>query len=205
MRVHFEAPAHLAEVATLDKLFTSVREQYGMDATFHDLSRRPRLLLMVSQHGHCLNDLLYRWHSQQLNVDIAAVVNWLRTWESDVTSHAVSCHLWSIVESAGALFSPLGPSATNFELASALEPAFWVLVAPDALGVLHDVRVTWEACARRGLVPDFLVLSGARTADASTGTNADELRTLGIADPLQTLQHGSEDLSPLARALLAKP
>jgi dethiobiotin synthetase len=138
-------------------------------------------------------------------VDIAAVVNWLRTWESDVTSHAVSCHLWSIVESAGALFSPLGPSATNFELASALEPAFWVLVAPDALGVLHDVRVTWEACARRGRVPDFLVLSGARTADASTGTNADELRTLGIADPLQTLQHGSEDLSPLARALLAKP
>jgi formyltetrahydrofolate deformylase len=75
MRVHFEAPAHLAEVATLDKLFTSVREQYGMDATFHDLSRRPRLLLMVSQHGHCLNDLLYRWHSQQLNVDIAAVVS----------------------------------------------------------------------------------------------------------------------------------
>jgi formyltetrahydrofolate deformylase len=24
---------------------------------------RPRLLLMVSQHGHCLNDLLFRWQS----------------------------------------------------------------------------------------------------------------------------------------------
>ena len=102
------------------------------------------------------------------------------------------------------MFTPLAPSATNFELACALEPALWVLVAPDALGVLHDVRVTWEACARRGRVPDYLVLSAARPADASTGTNAHELRTLGIASPLQALPHDSADLSPLAAALLAK-
>ena len=75
MRVHFEAPAHLADVETLDRLFTSVREQFAMDAQFHSLARKPRLLLMVSQHGHCLNDLLYRWHSGQLEVDIPAVVS----------------------------------------------------------------------------------------------------------------------------------
>ena len=28
--------------------------------------RAPRLLLMVSKHGHCLNDLLFRWHAGQL-------------------------------------------------------------------------------------------------------------------------------------------
>jgi formyltetrahydrofolate deformylase len=75
MRVHFEAPPHLADVETLDKLFTSVREQFAMDARFHSLARKPRLLLMVSQHGHCLNDLLYRWHSGQLEVDIPAVAS----------------------------------------------------------------------------------------------------------------------------------
>jgi formyltetrahydrofolate deformylase len=75
MRVHFEAPPHLADVDTLNKLFTSVREQFGMEAKFHSLARKPRLLLMVSQHGHCLNDLLYRWHSGQLEVDIPAVVS----------------------------------------------------------------------------------------------------------------------------------
>jgi formyltetrahydrofolate deformylase len=31
--------------------------------------------LMVSHHGHCLNDLLYRWQSGQLNVDIPAIVS----------------------------------------------------------------------------------------------------------------------------------
>lgn len=136
-----------------------------------------------------------------VTLDVPHVATWLREWELTMTSHAVSRPIWSLVETAGALFSPLGANTTNFELASALGPALWVLVAPDALGVLHDVRVTWEACARRGRVPDYLVLSAARSADASTGTNTDELRTLGLAEPLQVLTRGSDDLSQLARAL----
>jgi len=75
MRVHFEAPVHLADTALLDNLFTSLRAQFSMEAQFHSAARRPRLLLMVSQHGHCLNDLLYRWHSGQLEVDIPAIVS----------------------------------------------------------------------------------------------------------------------------------
>jgi formyltetrahydrofolate deformylase len=75
MRVHFEAPAHLADTETLHKLFTSVREKFAMQAQFYSTTVRPRLLLMVSQHGHCLNDLLYRWHAGQLPVDIAAIVS----------------------------------------------------------------------------------------------------------------------------------
>ncbi len=75
LRVHFEAPAHLADVATLQRLFTHVREQFGMDSQVHALARRPRLLLMVSRQGHCLNDLLFRWQSGQLAVDIPAIVS----------------------------------------------------------------------------------------------------------------------------------
>lgn len=36
---------------------------------------RPRLLLMVSKHDHCLHDLLYRWRANELKVDIAGVVS----------------------------------------------------------------------------------------------------------------------------------
>ena len=75
MRVHFEAPAHLSAPGTLEQLFTHVREQFGMDATFHSLARKPRLLLMVSKHGHCLNDLLFRSQSAQLDVAIAGIVS----------------------------------------------------------------------------------------------------------------------------------
>ena len=137
-------------------------------------------------------------------IHVGAVVDWLTAWETCMTPQVVSCHLWSLVETAGAVFSPLSPDATNFELAKALDPALWVLVAPDCLGVLHDVRVTWEACDRRGRVPDYLVLSAARAPDASTGTNIEELRTLGIAEPVQSVGRDSQDLSPLARALVAR-
>jgi formyltetrahydrofolate deformylase len=75
MRVHFEAPPHLADTATLQTLFAHARQQYAMQVVFHALAQRPRLLLMVSQHGHCLNDLLFRWHSGQLAVDIPAIVS----------------------------------------------------------------------------------------------------------------------------------
>lgn len=92
MRVHFEAPAHLADTATLDTLFAHARQQYGMDVRFHALARRPRLLLMVSQHGHCLNDLLFRWKSGQLAVDIPAIVSNHTTFADLAASYGLPFH-----------------------------------------------------------------------------------------------------------------
>jgi len=92
MRVHFEAPPHLADSAALETLFAHVRQQYGMDLRFHALAARPRLLLMVSQHGHCLNDLLFRWHSGQLAVDIPAIVSNHTTFAELAASYGLPFH-----------------------------------------------------------------------------------------------------------------
>ena len=75
MRVHFSAPEHLADATTLDKLFSHVRDQFGMTAQIRALARKPRVLVMASKHGHCLNDLLFRWRSGWLNIDIPAIVS----------------------------------------------------------------------------------------------------------------------------------
>ena len=92
MRVHFAAPQHLAAPGMLAGLFSHVSGQYGMQARFHAVTERPRLLLMVSQHGHCLNDLLFRCQSGQLEVDIAAVVSNHDKFESLARSHGVAFH-----------------------------------------------------------------------------------------------------------------
>ena len=92
MRVHFEAPEQLAEVATLDKLFGHVRQQFGMVATFHAVDQRPRVLLMVSQHGHCLNDLLFRWKSGLLPVQITAIISNHREFYQLAASYNVPFH-----------------------------------------------------------------------------------------------------------------
>jgi dethiobiotin synthetase len=112
---------------------------------------------------------------------------------------------WHVIETAGGVLSPLSPRATNIDLARALEPAIWILVAPDALGVLHDLRATLLALERVARRPDFIVLSAARAADASTGTNAAELRRVGLPRAAAVLRRDERDataLTPLVRALI---
>ncbi len=113
----------------------------------------------------------------------------------------------TLVESAGGALSPLGVGVTNVELALALEPAVWLLVAPDALGVLHDLTATLRALPR---APDAVLLSGARPADQSTGSNATELKRLGICEVLETVPRESTQASRtvdwlLGRAASASP
>lgn len=75
MRVHFEAPDGPADGAGLQSLFAPLRERFAMETQIHSLARQPRLLLMVSQHGHCLNDILFRCQSGQLFANVAGVVS----------------------------------------------------------------------------------------------------------------------------------
>ena len=134
-------------------------------------------------------------------------VAWVTQSEVAMTPLVASARaLWSIVETAGGVFSPLTIEAANFDLALALDPAIWVLVAADALGVLHEVSATLQAMRARGRMPDHLVLSGARTPDASTGSNAAELATLGIATPSAVLaRHDDRGISALVDRLMAHP
>ena len=50
-----------------------VAQRFAMQFALHDASRRMKVLLAVSRHGHCLNHLLHRWHSGELPVDVAGV------------------------------------------------------------------------------------------------------------------------------------
>ncbi len=76
MRVEFEeGETRLPDLLQLQNDFASVAKQFSMRARFFDLSQRSRLLLAVSQHGHCLNDILHRWESGVLPADIVGVVS----------------------------------------------------------------------------------------------------------------------------------
>ena len=92
MRVHFEAPPALADPVALDKMFAPLRERFAMTLFVHHMARKPRLLLMVSRHGHCLNDLLFRCQSGQLDAEIAAVVSNHPDFAELCASHGVPFH-----------------------------------------------------------------------------------------------------------------
>jgi formyltetrahydrofolate deformylase len=75
MRVHFSVPPPGRATAELERDFSWVAESFHMSWRLHEASERTRTLLMVSRLGHCLNDLLFRWKSGSLPVDIVGVVS----------------------------------------------------------------------------------------------------------------------------------
>lgn len=83
-----------------------------------------------------------------------------------------------VVELPGGLFSPLSETHLNVDVIRDLAPVHVVLVAPDRLGVLHDTLAAAIAARAVGVAVDTVVLNAPDGADASTGTNAHELRRL---------------------------
>jgi formyltetrahydrofolate deformylase len=75
MRVHFSAEDPSIGDTTLRDRFGALAASMQMNWQLHDARRKPRLLLMVSKIGHCLNDLLFRYKTGLLPVEIPAIVS----------------------------------------------------------------------------------------------------------------------------------
>jgi formyltetrahydrofolate deformylase len=75
MRVMFQLGEKAPTLPILQEKFVRIANHFAMDWKMHDGSHRPKVLIMVSKFGHCLNDLLHRWQSKELAVDIPAVVS----------------------------------------------------------------------------------------------------------------------------------
>jgi 8-amino-7-oxononanoate synthase len=121
-------------------------------------------------------------------IELPSIVTWVRDVESGAPAGARL-----VIETAGGVFSPLEDGVSNFDLARALDPALWVLVAPDRLGVLHDVGSCLLAMDALGRRPDYVVLSAPERADTSTGTNREELARNPRTPPIIDLPRNDPD------------
>jgi len=74
LRAQADPPAGL-DLDVLRGSFAAVGHHFGMDWAIHAAAARPRVLIMVSKAGHCLNDLLFRWETRALHAEVVAVVS----------------------------------------------------------------------------------------------------------------------------------
>ncbi|MBT8163546.1 MULTISPECIES: formyltetrahydrofolate deformylase [Arthrobacter] len=58
----------------LEEEFRSIADRFEMKFSFHG-ETKPRILVMVSTFGHCLNDLIFRWRGGSLGGELVAVVS----------------------------------------------------------------------------------------------------------------------------------
>ena len=90
MRVQFEIDG--LDKARIEAEFASIAERFAMDWQLTDVAVRPRLLILVSKFGHCLNDLLYRYGSGLLKAEIPAIVSNHRDFYRLAASYDVPFH-----------------------------------------------------------------------------------------------------------------
>ncbi len=74
MRTVFECPAGY-NLQQIRSIFKSQGDQYQMDWNIFDSECKPRVLIAVSQWGHCLNALLNSWKNGTLPIEIVGVVS----------------------------------------------------------------------------------------------------------------------------------
>lgn len=76
MRVQFEQQCdEIFELAALQADFEAVAAAFRMSWRLVSDAGKPRVLIMVSKHGHCLNDLLFRARTGALDIEVVAVVS----------------------------------------------------------------------------------------------------------------------------------
>lgn len=80
--------------------FAPVAAPFDMTWELHDDRARPRVLILVSKFGHCLNDLLYRYSIGALPVEIPAIVSNHRDWYQRAANHDIPYHHWPVTPSS---------------------------------------------------------------------------------------------------------
>lgn len=62
-------------VEQLKAAFEATALRFDMEWAIHDMTEPTKVLIMVSKYDHCLRDLLYRRSTNELNIEITAVVS----------------------------------------------------------------------------------------------------------------------------------
>ena len=74
-------------IKSFSAAFMPVATAFRLEWRIHDLRKKLRTMIMVSQGGHCLNDLLYRTSTNRLPMEVTSIVsnhlNWQRRAEHE--------------------------------------------------------------------------------------------------------------------------
>jgi len=92
MRLEIKADSLPFDLDGLRAAFKPVGDAFEMTWKISDSARRKRVVILVSKQEHCLYDLLARWQSKELDVDIPCVISNHETLRGFVEWHGIPFH-----------------------------------------------------------------------------------------------------------------
>jgi formyltetrahydrofolate deformylase len=93
MRVSFDGASAEAQIETLRAKFVALAAMLGLSWSLRAELERKRVVLMVSRYDHCLVDLIYRWRSGELKMEVVGIIaNYPRETFAHVDFGAIPFH-----------------------------------------------------------------------------------------------------------------
>ncbi|MDP1644368.1 MAG: formyltetrahydrofolate deformylase [Thiobacillus sp.] len=92
MRQEILADSLPFDIDALREKFAPIATEYGMDWRISDSAVKKRVVVLVSKQAHCLYDLLARWQSKELDIDIPCVISNHETLRGLVEWHGIPFH-----------------------------------------------------------------------------------------------------------------
>lgn len=89
MRVSFAEDSFTLQEADLVQAFRPIAETFRMQWSVHYSRLRKRAAIFVSKLDHCLTDLLWRWKSGELAIDISCIISNHRHLEHIAQMYAI--------------------------------------------------------------------------------------------------------------------
>lgn len=75
IRVQFQAQLGDFDEAEFRRVFAQRAAQFDMDWHLASATHKTRVAIIVSKYDHCLNDLLYRYRTNELAIDIPVIIS----------------------------------------------------------------------------------------------------------------------------------
>ena len=92
MRIEFRYSGGSEALDRISKGLQQWATVKNAELSLHDRNRKPKMGILVSKHDHCLVDLLYRWRSGELAVEIPFVVSNHPDLREEVASYGIPFH-----------------------------------------------------------------------------------------------------------------
>jgi formyltetrahydrofolate deformylase len=141
MRVQIRAHSLAMSCERFREEFAPLARSLGMDWQVSDASQKKRVAILVSQHAHCLYDLLARWHNGDLPMDIACVISNHEQFREFVAWHGIDFHHLDMSAA-----NPQGAFEKLHKIVQAARVDVWVLarfmqILPDDICLAYPGKI----------------------------------------------------------------
>lgn len=92
MRQEIVADSISCDIETFRARFAPIARDFDMNWRIADSAQRKRVVILVSRQEHCLYDLLGRWKSQEMDIEIPCVISNHEIYRGLVEWHGIPFH-----------------------------------------------------------------------------------------------------------------